>query len=191
MSTYLLVHGAWHSGQCWERVVPLLESAGHRVVTPSLAGLRRPGAPARPRGGARHPRRRHRRADHRGGPQRGGTRGTQLCRAGHLVRGQPGPGPDSTVGVPRRDGPGGRRERGRCHAHHPAPDRSRPAVGQRLAGSAAARNAAAHGPVRGHRPGGRRLAAQHAVGPAGALPPAAGPAGQPGRAPDPPDAHPL
>ncbi|MFJ5292332.1 MULTISPECIES: alpha/beta hydrolase [unclassified Streptomyces] len=38
MSTYLLVHGAWHSGQCWERVVPLLESAGHRVVTPSLAG---------------------------------------------------------------------------------------------------------------------------------------------------------
>jgi pimeloyl-ACP methyl ester carboxylesterase len=38
MSTYLLVHGAWHSGQCWERVVPLLASAGHRVVTPSLTG---------------------------------------------------------------------------------------------------------------------------------------------------------
>jgi pimeloyl-ACP methyl ester carboxylesterase len=39
MSTYLLVHGAWHSGQCWERVVPLLESAGHRVFAPSLTGL--------------------------------------------------------------------------------------------------------------------------------------------------------
>jgi pimeloyl-ACP methyl ester carboxylesterase len=38
MSTYLLVHGAWHSGQCWERVAPLLASAGHRVVTPTLTG---------------------------------------------------------------------------------------------------------------------------------------------------------
>ncbi|MDQ0585389.1 alpha/beta hydrolase [Streptomyces rishiriensis] len=38
MTTYLLVHGAWHSGQCWERVVPLLASAGHRVVAPSLTG---------------------------------------------------------------------------------------------------------------------------------------------------------
>lgn len=38
MSTLLLVHGAWHSGRCWERVVPLLESAGHRVLAPSLTG---------------------------------------------------------------------------------------------------------------------------------------------------------
>ncbi|WP_330281058.1 alpha/beta hydrolase [Streptomyces sp. NBC_00588] len=38
MSTFLLVHGAWHSGRCWERVVPLLESAGHRVCAPSLTG---------------------------------------------------------------------------------------------------------------------------------------------------------
>ncbi|MFI0818903.1 alpha/beta fold hydrolase [Streptomyces sp. NPDC021098] len=38
MSTYLLVHGAWHSGRCWERVVPSLTSAGHRVLTPSLTG---------------------------------------------------------------------------------------------------------------------------------------------------------
>ena len=38
MSTYLLVHGAWHSGQCWERVIPLLASAGHRVVAPSMTG---------------------------------------------------------------------------------------------------------------------------------------------------------
>ena len=36
--TYLLVHGAWHSGECWERVVPLLASAGHRVLAPSLTG---------------------------------------------------------------------------------------------------------------------------------------------------------
>ncbi|GAA1539344.1 alpha/beta hydrolase [Kribbella lupini] len=38
MSTYLLVHGAWHNGQCWERVVPWLASAGHQVFTPSLTG---------------------------------------------------------------------------------------------------------------------------------------------------------
>ena len=38
MSTFLLVHGAWHSGECWDRVVPLLESAGHRVLAPSLTG---------------------------------------------------------------------------------------------------------------------------------------------------------
>jgi pimeloyl-ACP methyl ester carboxylesterase len=38
MSTYLLVHGAWHSGECWERVVPLLTAAGHRVLAPSLTG---------------------------------------------------------------------------------------------------------------------------------------------------------
>ncbi|MGQ4425471.1 alpha/beta hydrolase [Streptomyces violaceoruber] len=38
MSTFLLIHGAWHSGRCWERVVPLLEAAGHRVFAPSLTG---------------------------------------------------------------------------------------------------------------------------------------------------------
>jgi pimeloyl-ACP methyl ester carboxylesterase len=36
MSTYLLVHGAWHSGECWTRAAPLL--AGHRVLTPTLTG---------------------------------------------------------------------------------------------------------------------------------------------------------
>lgn len=38
MSTFLLVHGAWHSGRAWDRVVPLLESAGHRALAPSLTG---------------------------------------------------------------------------------------------------------------------------------------------------------
>ncbi|WP_405742180.1 alpha/beta fold hydrolase [Streptomyces sp. NBC_00028] len=39
MSTFLLVHGAWHNGRCWERVVPLLEAAQHRVFAPSLTGF--------------------------------------------------------------------------------------------------------------------------------------------------------
>ena len=38
MSTYLLVHGAWHGGECWARVVPTLTAAGHRVFAPSLTG---------------------------------------------------------------------------------------------------------------------------------------------------------
>ena len=38
MSTYLLVHGAWHSGRAWDRVVPLLAAAGHRAFAPSLTG---------------------------------------------------------------------------------------------------------------------------------------------------------
>jgi pimeloyl-ACP methyl ester carboxylesterase len=39
MSTFVLVHGAWHGGWCWQRVVPLLEAAGHTVVAPTLRGL--------------------------------------------------------------------------------------------------------------------------------------------------------
>ncbi|RDI44401.1 alpha/beta fold hydrolase [Nocardia mexicana] len=39
MSTYLLVHGAFHGGWAWQRVVPLLESAGHTALAPSLVGL--------------------------------------------------------------------------------------------------------------------------------------------------------
>ena len=39
MSTFLLVHGGWHQGAAWQRVVPLLEAAGHRVFAPSLTGF--------------------------------------------------------------------------------------------------------------------------------------------------------
>jgi pimeloyl-ACP methyl ester carboxylesterase len=36
MSTFLLVHGAWHGGWCWFKVAPLLEARGHRVLAPDL-----------------------------------------------------------------------------------------------------------------------------------------------------------
>ena len=39
MSTYVLVHGAWHGRWCWYKVVPLLERAGHRVIAPDLPSL--------------------------------------------------------------------------------------------------------------------------------------------------------
>ncbi|MGZ4354021.1 MAG: alpha/beta fold hydrolase [Gaiellaceae bacterium] len=39
MATFVLVHGAWHGGWCWQRVEPLLRAAGHDVLTPTLTGL--------------------------------------------------------------------------------------------------------------------------------------------------------
>lgn len=38
MSTYLLIHGDWHGGWCWDKVVPLLRQAGQRVLAPDLPG---------------------------------------------------------------------------------------------------------------------------------------------------------
>ena len=38
MSTYLLIHGAWHGGWCWRKIVPLLEAKGHTVLAPDLPG---------------------------------------------------------------------------------------------------------------------------------------------------------
>ena len=38
MSTYLLVHGAWHSGDSFQPIATILEAAGHRVYTPTLLG---------------------------------------------------------------------------------------------------------------------------------------------------------
>jgi pimeloyl-ACP methyl ester carboxylesterase len=36
MSTYVLVHGAWHGAWCWEKVTPLLQAKGHRVTAQDL-----------------------------------------------------------------------------------------------------------------------------------------------------------
>jgi pimeloyl-ACP methyl ester carboxylesterase len=39
MSVFVLVHGAWHGGWCWERVAVRLRQAGHDVLAPTLTGL--------------------------------------------------------------------------------------------------------------------------------------------------------
>ncbi len=39
MTTFVLLHGAFHGGWCWARVEPLLRAAGHEVFTPTQTGL--------------------------------------------------------------------------------------------------------------------------------------------------------
>jgi pimeloyl-ACP methyl ester carboxylesterase len=39
MSTFVLVHGAWHGNWCWQRVRRLLQTQGHDVFTPTLTGV--------------------------------------------------------------------------------------------------------------------------------------------------------
>ena len=39
MPTFVLVHGAWHGGWCWERVGALLRQAGSTTYAPTLSGL--------------------------------------------------------------------------------------------------------------------------------------------------------
>lgn len=39
MAIFVLVHGAWHGSWCWARVRQALTEQGHRVFTPTLAGV--------------------------------------------------------------------------------------------------------------------------------------------------------
>ena len=45
MATYVLVHGAWHGGWCWHRIVARLQRASHRVMAPDLLSLGIDGTP--------------------------------------------------------------------------------------------------------------------------------------------------
>jgi pimeloyl-ACP methyl ester carboxylesterase len=38
-SVFVLVHGAWHGGWCWQKVSTKLRAAGNVVYTPTLSGL--------------------------------------------------------------------------------------------------------------------------------------------------------
>jgi pimeloyl-ACP methyl ester carboxylesterase len=40
MATYVLVHGAWHTGELFEDVAAPIRAAGHEVHCPTLAGNR-------------------------------------------------------------------------------------------------------------------------------------------------------
>jgi pimeloyl-ACP methyl ester carboxylesterase len=38
MSTFVLIHGAWHGSWCWDKIIPLLRKEGHKVEAPDLPG---------------------------------------------------------------------------------------------------------------------------------------------------------
>ncbi len=38
MSTFLLIHGAWHGSWCWYKILPLLEKHGHTVLASDSPG---------------------------------------------------------------------------------------------------------------------------------------------------------
>ena len=38
MTTFALIHGAWHEAWCWEPLIPELERRGHRAVAVDLPG---------------------------------------------------------------------------------------------------------------------------------------------------------
>ena len=37
--TFLVAHGAWSAGWAWKKMHPLMQQAGHRLVTPTYTGL--------------------------------------------------------------------------------------------------------------------------------------------------------
>ena len=45
-ATFLLVHGSWHAGDCWDLVADRLRATGHRVLAPDLPGRREVPMPA-------------------------------------------------------------------------------------------------------------------------------------------------
>ncbi len=39
MTTFTLLHGAWHGAWCWDQVAAILRGRGHRVTVPVMPGL--------------------------------------------------------------------------------------------------------------------------------------------------------
>lgn len=45
MKTFILIHGSWHSSWNWHRVIPILESQGHKPIAIDLPGMGRDKTP--------------------------------------------------------------------------------------------------------------------------------------------------
>jgi len=48
VATFLVAHGAWSAGWSWKKMHPLMQAAGHRLVTPTYTGLGERGHLANP-----------------------------------------------------------------------------------------------------------------------------------------------
>lgn len=44
--TFILVHGAWHGAWCWQKLAPLLETRGARVLAPDMPSMGADATPA-------------------------------------------------------------------------------------------------------------------------------------------------
>jgi len=38
-TSFLVCHGAWSAGWAWKKMHPLMNAAGHRLVTPTYTGV--------------------------------------------------------------------------------------------------------------------------------------------------------
>lgn len=45
MKTFILIHGSWHSAWNWHKVIPILESKGHKAIAIDLPGMGRDKTP--------------------------------------------------------------------------------------------------------------------------------------------------
>ena len=39
MASFILIHGSWHGGWCFDTIKGLLKAAGHEVIAPDLPGM--------------------------------------------------------------------------------------------------------------------------------------------------------
>ena len=39
MAGFVLIHGSWHGGWCFDKLATILEARGHTVVAPTLPGM--------------------------------------------------------------------------------------------------------------------------------------------------------
>ncbi|MBS7229981.1 alpha/beta fold hydrolase [Flavobacterium psychroterrae] len=45
MKTFILIHGSWHSSWNWHKIIPVLESKGHKAIAIDLPGMGRDKTP--------------------------------------------------------------------------------------------------------------------------------------------------
>jgi pimeloyl-ACP methyl ester carboxylesterase len=45
MKTFILIHGSWHSSWNWHKVIPIIESKGHKAIALDLPGMGRDKTP--------------------------------------------------------------------------------------------------------------------------------------------------
>lgn len=45
MKTFILIHGSWHSSWNWHKIIPILESKGHKAIAIDLPGMGRDKTP--------------------------------------------------------------------------------------------------------------------------------------------------